>query len=266
MKDYYQILEIARDSDFRAIKQAYYRQAKRFHPDLHGGGNEMNDRFKSVVEAFDVLSDPAKRSSYDSGLGQEHLSAALMELSAVWPPSIMDSQADDDLEELITGNSIPLDSRLSRLMLDLARTECFITFREGKNLFYQKRFRAARTLFAKSVSMSPDNILVHCFLARSCAATGDFSRARREYLKTIELGSRRSPPQELRRVRHELDTLKKMHSPWWYRLFAMFSSSEPPALNDASRNMIEETNRGIAGIERRRQARIQQDKRRLLDK
>ncbi len=254
MPDYYNILGIDSSSDFRAIKRAYYARAKACHPDRHGNSQEKTEEFKQVVEAFNVLSDPVKRDQYDTATRNRE-NARVAEVSRIWPRTVMDNPGDDDLEELITGNSMPVGGNLATLMEDLASTEVFMTFREGKNLFFQKRYRAAKAQFIKAVGHSPDNILYHCYLARSCAVLKDFRRALKEYNHAIDIGSCRTPPQELRRIRHELETLKKHRSPWWYKLFALFGASRDEFSEDTRREMINETNRTIAGIEAKRKRR-----------
>src|ERR671920_1946138 len=64
-QDYYELLGINRGADDAAIKAAYRRLAKEFHPDRHGGCKENEARFKAISEAYDVLKDPQKRAAYD---------------------------------------------------------------------------------------------------------------------------------------------------------------------------------------------------------
>src|SRR3954452_6329412 len=64
-QDYYDLLGVPRGADEAAIKSAYRRLAKEFHPDRHGGCKENEARFKAVSEAYDVLKDPQKRAAYD---------------------------------------------------------------------------------------------------------------------------------------------------------------------------------------------------------
>ena len=66
--DYYQILGIDRKAGSEEIKRAYRRLARRYHPDRNTDNPAAEDRFKEVQEAFDVLSDPKKRSLYDIGV------------------------------------------------------------------------------------------------------------------------------------------------------------------------------------------------------
>lgn len=62
-KDYYKILGVPRGADDKAIKTAYRRLARRYHPDVNKGSA---DRFKEISEAYEVLSDPEKRRRYDA--------------------------------------------------------------------------------------------------------------------------------------------------------------------------------------------------------
>lgn len=63
-KDYYKILGVERGADSAAIKQAYRRLARKYHPDVnHEAGAE--DQFKDVQEAYEVLRDDEKRQAYD---------------------------------------------------------------------------------------------------------------------------------------------------------------------------------------------------------
>ena len=65
MRDYYEILGVARDADGDAIKKAYRKLAVQFHPDKNGGSKEAEEKFKEATEAYEVLRDPQKRGAYD---------------------------------------------------------------------------------------------------------------------------------------------------------------------------------------------------------
>ena len=62
MKDYYNILGVAKNASSEDIKKAYRKLAHKHHPDIKGGDEQ---KFKEINEAYQVLSDRAKRASYD---------------------------------------------------------------------------------------------------------------------------------------------------------------------------------------------------------
>ena len=63
-KDYYKTLGVARTASEKEIKSAYRRLARQYHPDVNKDP-KATDRFKLINEAYEVLSDPKKRSKYD---------------------------------------------------------------------------------------------------------------------------------------------------------------------------------------------------------
>ncbi|MBN8881656.1 MAG: DnaJ domain-containing protein [Salana multivorans] len=65
-KDFYKILGVAKDADEAAIKKAYRKLARQYHPDQNPGDDVAEARFKEVGEAYAVLSDPKEREQYDS--------------------------------------------------------------------------------------------------------------------------------------------------------------------------------------------------------
>ena len=64
-KDYYKVLDVDKKATTDEIKKAYRKMALKFHPDKNPGNKEAEDKFKSVAEAYEVLSDPDKRAEYD---------------------------------------------------------------------------------------------------------------------------------------------------------------------------------------------------------
>jgi molecular chaperone DnaJ len=65
MRDYYEILGVARDADEAGLKAAFRKLAMEHHPDRNGGCQEAAARFKEINEAYSVLSDKQKRAAYD---------------------------------------------------------------------------------------------------------------------------------------------------------------------------------------------------------
>lgn len=65
-KDYYETLGIARGASEDEIKKAYRKLAMQHHPDRNQGDKESEKRFKEATEAYEVLSDPAKKQQYDT--------------------------------------------------------------------------------------------------------------------------------------------------------------------------------------------------------
>ena len=64
-QDFYQTLGIAKNSTDAEIKKAYRRQAMKHHPDRNPDNKASEEKFKEAKEAYEVLSDPQKRSTYD---------------------------------------------------------------------------------------------------------------------------------------------------------------------------------------------------------
>jgi DnaJ-class molecular chaperone len=64
-RDYYEILGVSRDASPEQIKKAYRAKARQLHPDVNPGDKKAEAEFKEAQQAYDVLSDPEKRSLYD---------------------------------------------------------------------------------------------------------------------------------------------------------------------------------------------------------
>jgi curved DNA-binding protein len=64
-RDYYEILGVTKDASSEEIKKVYRRLARQYHPDLNPGNKEAEEKFKIIGEAYEILSDPSRRSQYD---------------------------------------------------------------------------------------------------------------------------------------------------------------------------------------------------------
>ena len=102
-RDYYEVLGVDRTADAAALKKAYRKLAKKYHPDTNAGNKEAEQKFKEATEAYEVLSDPQKRARYDQfgfndptmgggaggagGSGKSTISSVMPGWTAVWVPT-----------------------------------------------------------------------------------------------------------------------------------------------------------------------------------
>ncbi|MCL1867787.1 MAG: molecular chaperone DnaJ [Paludibacter sp.] len=64
-RDYYEILDVAKNATADEIKKAYRKKAIQYHPDKNPGDKAAEEKFKEAAEAYEVLSDEKKRANYD---------------------------------------------------------------------------------------------------------------------------------------------------------------------------------------------------------
>jgi len=64
-KDYYEILGVPPNADKKVIQQTFRQLARKHHPDLNPGNKEAEEKFKTINEAYQVLSDTKQRKKYD---------------------------------------------------------------------------------------------------------------------------------------------------------------------------------------------------------
>ena len=64
-RDFYEVLGVDRNADSAAIKKAYRKLAKKYHPDTNAGDPHAEQMIKEASEAYEVLSDPEKKKLYD---------------------------------------------------------------------------------------------------------------------------------------------------------------------------------------------------------
>ena len=63
--DYYKILEVDPTASEKEVKAGFYQQSKKLHPDTHPDDEDAPEKFRELVTAYEVLSDPEKRKAYD---------------------------------------------------------------------------------------------------------------------------------------------------------------------------------------------------------
>ena len=82
-KDYYEILGVKKSASADDIRKAFRKLARKYHPDVNPGDKSAEEKFKSLSEANDVLSDPKKRKIYDQvGFYSDNIDPATAEAYA----------------------------------------------------------------------------------------------------------------------------------------------------------------------------------------
>src|SRR5664280_1063240 len=83
-KDYYGILGVKKTASADDIRKAFRKLARKYHPDVNTGDKSAEEKFKTLSEANDVLSDPKKRKIYDQlGFYSDNIDPATAEAYAL---------------------------------------------------------------------------------------------------------------------------------------------------------------------------------------
>jgi curved DNA-binding protein CbpA len=102
--DYYELLQISPNAEPETIHRVYRLLATRYHPDNQQTGN--SERFRVLLEAYSVLSDPARRAEYDVTYQQQRHER--------WRPITVDEHAETDFEQEQVTRLIVLEVLYSR--------------------------------------------------------------------------------------------------------------------------------------------------------
>jgi len=73
LKNSYKILDVDYDADDDTIKKAYRKKAIKYHPDKNPGDKDAENKFREVMEAYEILKDKSKRRSHDISIGVHNL-------------------------------------------------------------------------------------------------------------------------------------------------------------------------------------------------
>jgi curved DNA-binding protein CbpA len=134
-EDYYELLQVSSGAEPETINRVYRLLAQRYHPDNHESGNE--ERFRSILEAYTVLSDPEKRARYDIA-HQKHKSDRWRLIA-----SGEDSENDFEKEQIV--RLIVLEALYTKRRLDSVNPG--IPFREFEQLTGRPREHLEFTLW-----------------------------------------------------------------------------------------------------------------------
>src|SRR3982074_2230925 len=82
-KDYYEILGVKKSASADDIRKVFRKLARKYHPDVNPGDKSAEEKFKTISEANDILSDPKKRKIYDQlGFYSDNIDPAAAEAYA----------------------------------------------------------------------------------------------------------------------------------------------------------------------------------------
>ena len=208
-KDYYKILGVSPSASEEEIKQAFFRLAKKYHPDRHRGKGSADyaARFAEINEAYNVLKDPASKAAYDREYGgtgtaatrraeQKYRAEELYE-TALKALKIRDVNSAIDLLKAAT--RIAPQNAEYWSMLGMALSE------------KPRRLHEAREMCERAVEMEPYDVENYVRLGLVYKKAGLQLRARRQFEQALRwdpshptarrelgLGRRPSPVERLR--------------------------------------------------------------------
>jgi molecular chaperone DnaJ len=109
-KDYYEILGVKKSASAEEIRKAFRKLARKYHPDVNPGDKAAEEKFKTLSEANDVLSDPKKRKIYDQiGFYSDNIDPAAAEAYARGGPTGAGGFGDVPGAGPGSGQGVPFD-------------------------------------------------------------------------------------------------------------------------------------------------------------
>ena len=188
-RDHYEMLGVARDASLADIKRAYFAAAKRFHPDALGAlgladvRGQAQEVFARIVQAYETLSDPARRRDYDLGLSGEDAgeAARLVQAEALFRKA----------EILLRAGNFNGAYEFLRPAVQLYPEEAAYQSALGWALYKMRPSdpKAARTHLEKAIALESQDAVAHFRLGLVLRALGDEAGARRE----LDLAKRLDP-------------------------------------------------------------------------
>jgi molecular chaperone DnaJ len=182
-KDYYGLLGVARDASIDDIKKAFRRKARECHPDVadHDGAEEA---FKEVNEAYEVLSDPEKRSMYDRFGTADPRAAASAQYGDFG--DIFNATGVEDLFSMFFGGAGATGTARAsaREGRDMASQVSVTLLEAAEGATKEVRYaRDAPCTACEGAGAAPGGSVVTC---PECGGAGQKRAARRTFLGTFE--------------------------------------------------------------------------------
>jgi DnaJ-class molecular chaperone len=103
-RDYYEVLGVERGASETEVKRAFRGLARELHPDVNGHDPQAEEKFKAAAEAYEVLSDPERRQTYDR-FGHEGLR------SGGFPPGGPGFSSVEDIFSAVFGGAFGFEVR-----------------------------------------------------------------------------------------------------------------------------------------------------------
>jgi len=178
-KDYYMILGIRPSATEEEIKEAFFRLAKKYHPDKHRGKNDgdYETKFAMINEAYNVLKDRAAKEEYDN----RNMASGLKRKES--------SKSDYRAEEIYQTALKALKMNDVNSAIDLLKTA--VRMEPGKAEYYSAlgmalaekphRLHEAREMCEKALEMEPYNVENHINLGLVYKKAGLHARARKQF-------------------------------------------------------------------------------------
>jgi tetratricopeptide (TPR) repeat protein len=209
--DYYQILDVGRGATAQEIKKAYFRLAKRYHPDKHidNALSDMKEKleiiFMSITEAYDVLTSEDKREAYDlslvSGLKKQYPSDEIKTQQEDNKKRSALSQFNEGLKHY-RGQNFWGAEEAFRWAVRLAPTNAEYLFHHGLALAHMpRRLHDAEEAFQKAIKMEPSKIEYYLELGNLYSRNGLKRKAQSVFQDALQ----RNPNSE--KVKHAIKSI-----------------------------------------------------------
>ncbi len=205
-QDYYRILHLSENATLEDIKHSFRRLARDCHPDLHPNDAKAAERFRVLREAYEVLSDSARRSRYDRHRGtnlshnQEKASPQVYYVRGVEKILVRDYRG------AITALSEAIRLNYRFIEAYVKRCEAYIAIGEE---------RAALEDCQQIIKYKPDHAIAYYYRGRARQRLGYADSAIKAYNKAIRLDQNFAPSYYYRGVaNHELGYRQRAILDW----------------------------------------------------